>query len=158
MLMDVNVSKGIRVVIAETTRMAGRLLADALGQQGVCDAVATSQAAETMSVIAGVRPAVVLVSETLEDDPKRGFQLAREIRSAWPEVQMVMLLDGCGPEPVVEAFRAGARGVFSRNESLKDLALCISRVSRGEISAKSEHIRLAIEALASTPAKQPRDW
>jgi DNA-binding NarL/FixJ family response regulator len=88
----------------------------------------------------------------LEDDPKRGFQLAREIRSAWPEVQMVMLLDGCGPEPVVEAFRAGARGVFSRNESLKDLALCISRVSRGEISAKSEHIRLAIEALASTPA------
>jgi hypothetical protein len=61
MLMDVNVSKGIRVVIAETTRMAGRLLADALGQQGVCDAVATSQAAETMSVIAGVRPAVVLV-------------------------------------------------------------------------------------------------
>jgi two-component system, NarL family, nitrate/nitrite response regulator NarL len=145
-------SEGIRVVVAENTRMASRLLADALSQDGALGTViAASSVAESLQAIAEIRPAVVVVSDALDDEPKRGFQLAREIRAAWPEIRVVMLLDGCRPDPVVEAFRAGARGVFSRNESLKELATCISRVSRGEIWARSEHMAFAIEALASAP-------
>jgi two-component system nitrate/nitrite response regulator NarL len=157
MSMEGNSLGRLRVVIAENTRMAGRLLADALSQDGLFETSATSLMAETMQTIGDVRPAVVLVSEALEEDPKRGFQVVRQIRAAWPEIRVVMLLDGCRPEPVVEAFRAGARGVFSRDESLKDLAACVARVSQGEISAKSEQMRFAIEALASTPSTHEMD-
>jgi two-component system, NarL family, nitrate/nitrite response regulator NarL len=151
-------ASGIRVVIAENTRMASRLLADALSQNGALEAVvAASSVAESLQAISELRPAVALVSDTLDNDPKRGFQLVREIRSTWPEVQVVMLLDGCKPEPVVDAFRAGVRGVFSRNESLKELAACIARVSRGEIWARSEHMTFAIEALANAPASNDVD-
>jgi len=156
--MDGIKASGIRVVIAENTRMASRLLADALSQNSALEAVvAASSATESLQAISEIHPAVALVSDTLDDDPKRGFELAREIRATWPEVQVVMLLDGCKPEPVVEAFRAGARGVFSRNESFKELAACIARVSRGEIWARSEHMAFAIEALASAPASTEVD-
>lgn len=138
--------------------MASRLLADALSQNSALEAVvAASSAAESLQAISEIRPAVVLVSDTLDNDPKRGFQLAREIRATWPDVQVAMLLDGCKPEAVVEAFRAGSRGVFSRNESLKELAACIARVGRGEIWARSEHMGYAIEALASAPASTEVD-
>jgi len=151
--MDGIKASGIRVVIAENTRMASRLLADALGQNAALEAVvAASSATESLQAISEIRPAVALVSDALDNDPKRGFELVREIRSTWPEVQVVMLLDGCKPEAVVEAFRAGARGVFSRNESFKELAICIACVSGGEIWARSQHMAFAIEALASTPA------
>jgi DNA-binding NarL/FixJ family response regulator len=156
--MDGIKASGIRVVIAENTRMASRLLADALSQNSALEAVvAASSAAESLQAISEIRPAVALVSDVLDNDPKRGFELVREIRATWPEVQVVMLLDGAKPEPVVEAFRAGARGVFSRNESFKELAACIARVSRGEIWARSEHMAFAIEALASTPASTEVD-
>jgi len=156
--MDGNRVSGIRVVIAENTRMASRLLADALSQNSAMEAVvAASSAMESLQAISELRPAVALVSDVLDNDPKRGFQLSCEIRATWPEVQVVMLLDGCRPEAVVEAFRAGARGVFSRNESLKELAACIAKVGRGEIWARNEHMTFAIEALANSPAASEVD-
>lgn len=130
--------------------MAGRLLADALGQDERVEAIATCTVVETLRAVAEQHPAIVVLSEVLEDDPKRGFLLSREIRTASATTHVVMLLDGYRSEAVVEAFRAGARGVFSRNESIKELGACITRVSEGEISAKSEHVRLAIEALSNT--------
>jgi DNA-binding NarL/FixJ family response regulator len=48
---------------------------------------------------------------------------------------------------VVEAFRAGARGVFCRSESLKSLARCIQCVSEGQIWANSKELRYLLEAL-----------
>ena len=129
----------IKVLIVEGTRMASRLLADALGQQGLLTVVgATSSLPEALRGVEEHHPQVVLVSDVLDDQAGRGFELAKEIRNAHGEVRIVMLLDSCRPEPVVESFRAGAKGVFSRNESLQILAKCIGCVARGEIWANSE--------------------
>jgi len=121
-----NTTKSIvRVLITEGTRMASRLLADALSQQSSLEVVAaTCGANESLLAVTEKRPDVILLSDGLEDDPKRGFELAKEIRLAAPEARVVLLLDNCRSETVVEAFRAGARGVFSRNESLAVLAKC----------------------------------
>jgi len=122
-----NTTKSIvRVLITEGTRMASRLLADALSQQSSLEVVAaTCGANESLLAVTEKRPDVILLSDGLEDDPKRGFELAKEIRLAAPEARVVLLLDNCRSETVVEAFRAGARGVFSRNESLAVLAKCV---------------------------------
>jgi len=43
------------------------------------------------------------------------------------------MLEGSTRESVIAAFRCGAAGVFSRTDSLSELARCIEHVSRGEI-------------------------
>jgi DNA-binding NarL/FixJ family response regulator len=58
-----------------------------------------------------------------------------------------MLLDSSERSQVVEAFRAGARGVFSRSESLKSLAKCILCVNQGQIWANSKELKFLLEAL-----------
>jgi DNA-binding NarL/FixJ family response regulator len=90
----------------------------------------------------------------LEDDPKRGFELAKEIRLAAPDARVVLLLDNTRPETVVEAFRAGARGVFSRNESLAILARCVACVAQGQIWANSEQMGYAVEALSVAASRR----
>jgi DNA-binding NarL/FixJ family response regulator len=145
----------VRVLITEGTRMASRLLADALSQQSSLEVVAaTCGANESLLAVAEKRPDVVLLSDGLEDDPKRGFELAKEIRLAAPEARVVLLLDNCRSETVVEAFRAGARGVFSRNDSLAVLAKCVMCVAQGQIWANSEQMGYAVEALSSAAARR----
>jgi DNA-binding NarL/FixJ family response regulator len=58
-----------------------------------------------------------------------------------------MLIDSSENGQVVEAFRAGARGVFCRSESLMSLAKCIQCVSEGQIWANSRELRYLLEAL-----------
>jgi DNA-binding NarL/FixJ family response regulator len=58
-----------------------------------------------------------------------------------------MLLDTPERTQVVESFRAGARGVFSRSDSLKSLAKCIYCVSQGQVWANSKELRYLLEAL-----------
>lgn len=145
----------IKVLIVEGTRMASRLLADALGQQGLLAVVgATSNAQEALRGVEEHHPQVVLISDVLDDQSGRGFDLAKEVRTLHAEVRVVMLLDSCRPEPVVESFRAGAKGVFSRNESLQVLAKCIGCVARGEIWANSEQLGYAVDALSATSARK----
>jgi DNA-binding NarL/FixJ family response regulator len=93
------------------------------------------------------KPAVVLISAELDGDPRKGFQIARELSVTLPQVRMVMLLDTSERCLVVEAFRAGARGVFCRSESLKSLAKCLHCVSTGQVWANSKELRYLLEAL-----------
>jgi DNA-binding CsgD family transcriptional regulator len=55
-------------------------------------------------------------------------------------------------ESVIAVFRCGAAGVFSRTDSLPELARCIEHVSRGEIGANKEDSEFLLEALRSTPS------
>ena len=84
--------------------------------------------------------------------PKKGLQVARTLNSRNPSVGIVILLETSTRESVIAAFRCGAAGVFSRTESLSELARCIERVSRGEIGANKNHSEFLLEALRSTPS------
>lgn len=61
-----------------------------------------------------------------------------------------MLLDSSKSESVLEAFRAGARGVLSRQESVEILSKCLRSVYDGQIWANSEQIVLLLQALVSS--------
>ena len=148
-------SDKIRILIVEGTRMASRLLADALGQQASLEIVAaTSNGQEALRAVTELHPQVALISDMIDDQDGRGFELAKEIRASHGEVRIVMLLDSCRPEPVVESFRAGAKGVFSRNEALPVLAKCVACVAKGEVWANSEQLGYAVDALSSTVARK----
>jgi DNA-binding NarL/FixJ family response regulator len=142
------VSDVIRVLAADSTRMNSQLLTTALERDKRFQVL--DSPADVGTVIAAVakeKPAVMIISAEIDGNPRRGFEVAREVHSLHSETRIVMLLDSSERSQVVEAFRAGARGVFSRSESLKSLAKCIFCVSQGQIWANSKELKYLLEAL-----------
>jgi DNA-binding NarL/FixJ family response regulator len=100
-----------------------------------------------LAAVLSERPTVVVISAEVDGNARKGFELVREIHGLRPEIHVVMLLDSCDRDPVLEAFRAGACGVFSRNDSLKSLAKCICCVSQGQVWANSKELHYLLAGL-----------
>ena len=63
-------------------------------------------------------------------------------------------MDTSSRSGVAQAFRCGAQGVFSRTESSKAPAKCISNVHQGQVWASSEELRYLLDAFRdSEPMK-----
>lgn len=143
----------IRILAADSSRMSSQLLAQALAQNTQFHVTGIEpKAASILAAVADEKPNVVLMSSVL-DESSTGFDLIRQVCSARPETRVVMLMDTSKRAAVVEAFRSGAHGVFSRTESPKLLAKCIYSVHQGQVWANSAELRYVLEALcASEPA------
>jgi DNA-binding NarL/FixJ family response regulator len=142
----------IRILVADRNRMGNQLLAESLGRDPRFDIVASAPPAEILSVVTKLQPDLALISADFDGAAKKGLQVARTLKSRNPSVGLVILLEGNTRESVIAAFRCGAAGVFSRTESLSELARCIEHVSRGEIGVNKNHSQFLLEALRSTPS------
>jgi DNA-binding NarL/FixJ family response regulator len=141
-------SERIRVLAADSSRMSSQLLADALAQDRQFEVTGMEPLpASILQAVAQQKPHVVLVSSSLEGSSTLGFDLTRQLRAAHVETRVILLMDSSTPAAVVEAFRCGAQGIFSRTESAKALAKCISSVHQGQVWANSAELRYLLEAL-----------
>lgn len=143
----------IRVLAADSTRMSSVLLAQALAQNEEFQVIGLNpEPSSILAAVADKKPNVVLMSSVLEESAT-GFDLIRQVCATRPETRVVMLMDTSKRSAVVEAFRSGAHGVFSRTESPKLLAKCICSVHQGQVWANSTELRFLLEALCeSEPA------
>jgi two-component system, NarL family, nitrate/nitrite response regulator NarL len=143
------VSGAIRVVVADGTRMGSQLISDALRDDsrfavvGVCT---TSQ--EVFESVAACAPDVVVVSMNLEEQPLKGFDVAKQLRSTHSATKVILLLDSHKRDLVVRAFGSGARGVFCRAKSIEALRKSICIVDAGQVWASSEELHFVLESLA----------
>jgi DNA-binding NarL/FixJ family response regulator len=145
----------VKVLAAESTRMNSQLLAEALAQDSRLEVAAIEpDQALILAAVAQQRPDVVLISTALEESGTQGFDLARQISASYPETQLILLMDSFNPAFVVQAFRAGAHGIFSRTESSKGLAKCIHSVHQGQVWANSAELRCVVEALRESEPMQ----
>ena len=145
-------SEMIRVLVADDTRIHTQLLADALRRDRQLDVISTP--AGSRDVVEAVklhRVDVVVLSSNLDEEPLRGFEVLRQLRASHPHILAIMLLDSSKRDMVLQAFRAGARGIFSRHDSVEILSKCIHSVREGQIWANSEQMKFAVEALATSP-------
>jgi two-component system nitrate/nitrite response regulator NarL len=143
-------SERIRVLAADSTRMSSQLLAQALAQDDQFHVTGIEpKPASILAAVADERPHVVLMSSVLEESTT-GFDLIRQVSSAHPNTRVVLMMDTSKRSAVVEAFRCGAQGVFSRTESPKLLAKCICSVHQGQIWANSSELRFLLEALCES--------
>lgn len=143
-------NKTISVLVADSTPLTAHLIADALRRDRgltVNDASGTSILTEVLRL----QPDITILSENLEGSPGRGFAMLKQLRAAAPQTRTIMLLDGCERDSVVEAFRSGARGVFSRNDPLKMLGKCVRRVYEGQLWVSSPQFQFLLEALSDAP-------
>ncbi len=148
----------IRVLVADDTRIHTQLLADALRRDLQLEVI--SPPAQSRDLVAAVRlhrVNVVVLSSNLDEEPLRGFELLRELRASNPDIFAIMLLESSKKESVLQAFRAGARGIFSRHDSVETLSRCIRSVYEGQIWANSQQMSFAVEALATSPVVRAVD-
>lgn len=139
----------IRVLVADDTRLHTTLLADAMRRDGAFEVIGS----DSEELIA--RPHlhnidVLLLSSELDGQPGRGFEVLRKLREQRPDIRAVMLLDSSKSESVLDAFRAGAQGILSRQESVEILSKCVKSVHQGQIWANSQQMALLLQALVSS--------
>ena len=148
----------IRVLVADNTRIHTQLLAEALRRD--CHLEVINPPGRSRDLVEAVklhRVDVVVLSSNLDEEPLRGFELLRELRASNPAILAVMLLDSSKRETTLQAFRASARGIFSRHDSVDTLSKCIQSVYQGQIWANSQQMSYAVEALAASPVVRAVD-
>ena len=144
-------SQRISILLADETRMDCQLLKNVLTRSSSRLKVvecATSRA-EIVRALSSRQVDVALVSEGLEDGPTVGFQILSELSASFPRTRLILLLKSASEDLVVDAFRAGAKGVFCKSEPIQALRKSIQAVHRGQIWANSQQLHLILEALVS---------
>ena len=142
----------IHVLVVDNSLIHTQLLVHALRREPDLE-VFTSDSDFKSVIEAALAPNldVLVVSSNLDEQANHGFEVMRELRGLRPELRAVVLLDSSKSEVILEAFRAGARGVFSRFDSIENLSKCVHSVHKGEVWANSKQVGIALEALASSP-------
>lgn len=141
----------IRVLVSDDTRVHTELLADALKRDGCLQVTTSSSGSENLTEHLNLRDIDVLViGSNLDERPGRGFEVLRVLRASHADLRAVVLLDSSRGETVLEAFRSGARGVFSKNDSVDILSKCLRKVHEGQIWANGQQIATLVQALASS--------
>jgi DNA-binding NarL/FixJ family response regulator len=140
----------IRVLIADNSRIHTQLLANALERDPGLDVVSwDSDPSSLIPTALAHRVDVLAISSALNGAATDS--VVRELRAVSPGTKAVVLLDTQKNEDVINAFRAGAKGIFSRDGSVEMFCKCMHRVYHGEIWADLRGMSLAIDALASAP-------
>jgi DNA-binding NarL/FixJ family response regulator len=140
------------VFLAEFSPFDCQLLCDSLARN---DLRVIGWAATAGDVVAGVvqhKPNVAVISSRLQDGAMAGFYASSQIRKLQLPTRVVILLDTSEPACVIEAFRAGAVGVFARTHLSSELCKCIRCVLAGEIWAGNQEIGYVIDEIRKTPA------
>jgi len=138
--------KTLRVLVADSTPLTGRLLARALERDRTLS-ITGAKGDSVLSVASTSAPHVIILSEALEGIPAKGLELLPQLLAAVPKTRVVMLVDSAEAELVVEAFRQGARGVFCRNDTLTMLARCVHQVHKGQLWISGQQVEFLLQAL-----------
>jgi DNA-binding NarL/FixJ family response regulator len=142
----------VAIAVADSTRIHTQLLTEALrNDHGLQVVASASRSVELLASAARVPIDVAVISHSLDDESGRGTEVLREMRALRPHIKGIILLDSSRPEDVLDCFRAGAKGIFSKHERLENLCKCIRSVHEGQIWARSDELDLALDALANSP-------
>jgi len=141
--------KPVIVFIADSSALECQLMVRALQQSGKPIKVVgcAMESVEIPKELGRSSPNVAIISADLRDGRRAGVQILRQVRECYPHLRIIVLIESPERAVVVEAFRAGADGVFSRLEPFEMLCKCINAVWGGQIWASSEEVRFVIEAI-----------
>lgn len=140
-----------RVVIVDRDAMSSDLLAHALMRNRNCEAAAI-QSADLMHVLTTTEIDLVVIGAELNTKSGDGCDLAHAVCRVHPAICIVILLNQTTNESVINAFRSGARGVFSRQQPMADFLDCVERVRKGYIWAGREETGFLLQAFKNIPS------
>jgi DNA-binding NarL/FixJ family response regulator len=146
----------VRVFIADGSQLSCQLIAAAV-RRGRYRTRVVGYATDAAGIREGLEKNeadVAVIGARLEEEALAGLDITREIQASRSKPSVIIILDSNKPAMVVEAFRAGASGIFSRDQSSELLCKCIHAVHKGQVWASSKELRFVIDALGpALPAK-----
>jgi DNA-binding NarL/FixJ family response regulator len=141
----------ISVVISDASYMTSELLARALNRVKTLKILkSTVNGGEALDAIVELSPDIAIVSIHQADGLCKGFEIIRRTRQLSVKTRCIVLMDDSDHELVIDAFRAGARGVFRRSASMHVLSRCISAVHSGQVWASSADLQQVLGELERT--------
>jgi DNA-binding NarL/FixJ family response regulator len=145
--------QSVRVLVADSNQTQSQLMSSALRRQR--DTEVTCCRGELSDCLHALRSApidIVLLADG-HSDQHQLIDSLRALHASYPHVGLILLLDGYDRDLVVNAMRAGARGLFCRAcQPFRALCRCISVVHQGQFWANTAQMGYVIEALNSAPA------
>jgi DNA-binding NarL/FixJ family response regulator len=138
----------ISVVVSDGSYMTSELLARALSRIKTLSILkCTVDFEETLEAIVTLGPDVAVLGLHFAGGPYKGLELLRHLRDISAKTRCILLVDETEREGVIEAFRAGARGIFRRSTPTHLLAKCITAVHRGQVWASTADVLQVVRAL-----------
>jgi DNA-binding NarL/FixJ family response regulator len=145
-------SSGIRVFLADPKPIENQLLAGALQHHGFEVVSSDADPDAVLSVLQSSSIDVVIVSCAEGDSGAPEMATLRMLHAAYPRIPKVALINADERESVVQAFRAGARGIFClAASSFQLLCDCIRRVHGGDIWASGHQLNYLLESVCQIP-------
>ena len=144
----------ISVLVAESCALNCELMATALerDRSGLAVVASATDINDVLSSYPAVSPDVCIVAANLKDGVSSGFKATQELRSQFPDARVILLLDMEQSQAVVNAFRSGAAGIFSREESFEVLFKSIQRVHEGQLWLSNRQVQYLVDSLKDFPS------
>ncbi len=143
------VNESIRILIAEADRLSAHLIAEGLARGGhdISVVAVSNSSAEAIGELEKKQPDIALINAHLDDGPLTGYQVLQHVQCLSHKTAIIMMIPETERDLVIDAFRGGARGVFCRIQSLKQLLKCIRIVHNGQVWADNQNLQFILEFL-----------
>ena len=140
----------ISVLFASPHALTRELVVKALSRHKHFRVIATTTNEEdAIEAVRSTALDVALIRVTLADGPMSGFGLLRKICEIAPKAKSVILFETSEHHLVVDAFRAGAKGVFCLSQGdFKSLCRCVEQVHAGQIWGNCAELSEVIQAFS----------
>src|SRR5258708_38965709 len=127
--------------------MSAQLLANALARsrQEISLGGLSSDSDEAIRQLGTCRPNVALINSHLGDGQLTGYRVLQRLPMACPKAAAIMMIPIYDRDLVIDAFRGGARGIFSRFDAPRLLSKCIRSVFGGQIWVNNNDLIFLIE-------------
>lgn len=147
-------SRTIGILVADSNQTQRQLLISALRRRREFvlryssldgDAILESLATKEVQIL--------IMSLAHPRDNWQQMTVVRRVHLVRPEVAQILLIDSYDRDLVVNAFRSGAKGLFSLAESpFRLLCKCIQGVHAGQVWANNQQMQYLIEAVTQVPS------
>jgi DNA-binding NarL/FixJ family response regulator len=152
------ISQGrVRVLIADADRMSAQLLASELARsrQDISVVGVSNDSDEAIRQLGSCRPNVALINSHLGDGQLAGYRVLQSLPMACPKAAAIMMIPIYDRDLVIDAFRGGARGIFSRVDAPQLLSKCIRSVFGGQIWVNNNDLISLIEFVTHLKPLRP---
>jgi DNA-binding NarL/FixJ family response regulator len=138
---------GIRILVIDQMRLMANLVVSALTADSRFEPFMFDGKVPLADQLKAIDPDIALISAHSSAANATAIEMVHLTRSLAPQVRIVVLLGPSDDVLVVEAFRAGAQGVFCSDDSVESLKQCLQSVHQGEIWARNSQLLHLVQVL-----------
>ncbi len=131
--------------------MSSSLLADLIMRHLDCEAIG-ARPSDLLQMLDRSVIDFVIISADINSSSGAGYTISQSISESYPDTPIVILIDQPSREATISALRAGARGLFNRQQPLEQFIACIRHVRNGSLWAGPEETSFLLNTLREMPS------